>query len=83
MSTYFGIDGRQSRLSGMREFDADAGLRDAGIRVVSRFKIHGRWLGLLALSYTHMLGDAEDSPLVEERGDANQYLANVGLLYQF
>jgi outer membrane scaffolding protein for murein synthesis (MipA/OmpV family) len=35
------------------------------------------------VSYTRMLNDAEDSPLVKKVGDENQYTAIVALTYNF
>jgi outer membrane scaffolding protein for murein synthesis (MipA/OmpV family) len=35
------------------------------------------------VSYTRMLNDAEDSPLVKDVGDKNQYTAVVALTYNF
>ena len=33
--------------------------------------------------YKRMLGDAEDSPVVDVRGDANQFFVALALLYSW
>ncbi len=35
------------------------------------------------LSYKHLLGDAEDSPVVDDEGDANQFSGGILVFYKF
>ena len=65
------------------EFEASAGVRDVGFTLSSRFPLW-RQLSLIgAINYERLLGDAADSPLTEDRGDANQVSATLGLIYRF
>jgi len=34
-------------------------------------------------AYSHLSGDFKDSPIVDDRGSAGQWLAAVGLAYTF
>jgi len=83
MTTYFGIDPVQSRRSGLPQFDADAGFKDVRISLGSRVPLVGQWSGLVSVSYVRLLGDAADTPLVDDHGDANQYIAALGVSYEF
>jgi outer membrane scaffolding protein for murein synthesis (MipA/OmpV family) len=40
-------------------------------------------LVLLAGRYERLLGDAKDSPLIESRGDANQWSIGIAAAYLF
>jgi outer membrane scaffolding protein for murein synthesis (MipA/OmpV family) len=81
--SYFGVTASEAAASGMRPFQASAGVRDVGFTLSSRFPIW-RQLSLVgAANYERLLGDAADSPLTDDRGDANQFSANLGLIYRF
>ena len=67
----------------MPRYGADSGLKDIGISLTGHYKFNKSW-GLLGnVGYTRMLGDAEDSPLVDGVGDENQYSAVLAVTYSF
>ncbi|MEQ8233874.1 MAG: MipA/OmpV family protein [Gammaproteobacteria bacterium] len=83
VDTYFGISAAQSARSGLPRFDADGGLNSVGIGA-SVVVPYGERLTLVAFGgYDRLLGDIADSPLVEQRGSANQLAAGVSLSWQF
>jgi outer membrane scaffolding protein for murein synthesis (MipA/OmpV family) len=81
MSSYFGVNANNAARSGLHQFNADAGFKDAGITLSYTYAFGERW-GLTALArYDRLFGDAADSPIVDDRGDANQFI--LGLLVNF
>jgi outer membrane scaffolding protein for murein synthesis (MipA/OmpV family) len=80
---FYGINEEQSLNSGLDVFEAGSSFRDATIRGFARYDLSDHWRlsGLIQLS--RLMGDAKDSPLVQERGDANQVVTGVALFYEF
>ena len=83
METYFGIDAANAARSGLDTFDADAGFKDVGLSLAPRYGGAEGWAVTGLLAYKRMLGDAEDSPVVDDVGDANQLFAGLLLTYGF
>jgi outer membrane scaffolding protein for murein synthesis (MipA/OmpV family) len=83
MQAYFEIDAADSVRSGLQTFDADAGFKDVGLNLTATYKPWEHW-GLMGLaSYKRLLNDAEDSPVVDDEGDANQFSGGVLVFYKF
>jgi len=83
MQAYFEIDAANAAASGLQTFDADAGFKDVGLNLMASYKPWEHW-GLMGLAnYKRLLNDAEDSPVVDDEGDANQYTAGVLVFYKF
>jgi outer membrane protein len=83
MSTYFGIDEANARRSGLHTFDADPGFKDVGVGVLVQYWAWGN-LGLrFRVGYVGLVGDAADSPVVEDRGDENQIFGGLMVTYRF
>lgn len=80
---YFGITRDQARASGLREFTAEAGVKDAGAALSVNYLLTEHWRVTGRLAYRQLLGDAADSPLVEDEGAANQASAALFVSYQF
>jgi outer membrane protein len=81
---YFGVTGRQSQDSGLSRHDADAGFYQTGLLGVFDYDISQNWRLSLIGRYARMLGDAEDSPMVDgaqARGSANQWLGGTVVSY--
>ncbi len=83
MDAYFGIDGADSARSGLDTFDADADIKDASLSLRLNYQISGGWGAGLITRYTRLLGDAEDSPVVDDVGDANQFFSGLFGYYTF
>jgi outer membrane protein len=83
MQSYFEINAAGNAASGLAIYDADAGFKDVGLNFTATFKPWEQW-GLMGLfSYKRLLGDAEDSPVVDDAGDANQLSGGVLVFYKF
>jgi len=83
METYFGIDGANAARSGLDTFNADAGFKDVGLSLAAHYGGREGW-GLTGIAaYKRLLGDAEDSPVVDDEGNPNQVLAGLVITYGF
>ena len=80
---YFGITRDQARASGLREFTAASGVKDAGASLSLHYLLSDHWRVSGRFGYRKLLGDAADSPLVEDEGSANQGSAALFVSYQF
>jgi outer membrane scaffolding protein for murein synthesis (MipA/OmpV family) len=76
----FGITPRQAANSGLPEYDADGDINSVGAGLVTLVFLSKHWSVQLIANYERLIGDAGDSPIVQER---NQFRAGVGLSYQF
>lgn len=83
MRRYFGISAAQAQTSGLPVFQAKAGFRDVSARVIGRYRLTEDWTLLGLARFMRLTGDAARSPLVRQRGSANQFLSGVGLTYSF
>ena len=83
MDAYFGIDGADSRRSGLKKYDADSGIKDVGFVVPVTYSPYEHWSFMGALGYKRLVGDAEDSPVVDKEGEANQFVAGAFVIYKF
>lgn len=83
MDDYFGVSGRESLKTGLSKYNASSGFKDVGIGVTGHYMFNKKW-GLLGnFNYSRMLNDSEDSPIVDDVGDENQYSIVVAATYAF
>ncbi|MEM9799898.1 MAG: MipA/OmpV family protein [Planctomycetota bacterium] len=83
MDTYFGVTPEGSAASGLDAFDPSGGIRSVGAQASALFLFsenHGIF-GLLR--YDRLIGDAADSPIVQDVGSEDQILVGVGYTYRF
>ena len=78
MENFFAIDSQQSSNSGLQRYNADAGFKDVNISISVGYPITNRWRIGATAEYKRLLGDAADSPIVD---DKNQFVAGLGLSY--
>ena len=83
MESYFGIDDKNSLKSGLDTFKADSGIKDVGLIVPVVYSAWDHWSIMGVAAYKRLLGDAEDSPVVDDEGDKNQFVAGALLVYRF
>jgi outer membrane scaffolding protein for murein synthesis (MipA/OmpV family) len=79
----FGISAAGSAASGLAPYDPDGGLKDVGVAVIATYEWTDHWSGTLIGSYKRLVGDAADSPVVKDRGSADQFFAGVSIGYAF
>lgn len=83
MESYFEIDAADSARSGLSTHDADSGMKDVGLTVNATYQPWQNWGFMGVLSFKRLLDDAEDSPVVEDEGDENQFFGGVLVFYKF
>ncbi len=81
MDEFFGIGPADASRSGLDRFDADAGFKDLSLDLSMTYKFTDSWSTTGLLRLTRLLDDAEDSPVTDDEGNANQ--AFVGLLINY
>ena len=83
MQTYFGVDATQAANSGYAVYDADGGLKSIGASLTAVYAINENWAANARLGYERLLGDAADSPIVDDQGSANQASVMLGITRAF
>jgi MipA family protein len=83
MSSYFGIDAGDAARSGLDQFNADEDFKDVTFGGSLTYRFLENWSATATGTYTRLLGDAEDSPVVEDRGDEDQIFGGVLVNYRF
>jgi MipA family protein len=83
MDTYFSVDTDNAGRSGLTEYTADAGIKDAGVDVMVNYSINDKW-GVTGLAgFKKLLEDAENSPVVDDVGESSQMSVAFLLVYKF
>lgn len=83
MRTYYGVTPARALASGLPAFAPDGGVRAVGVvagithEFTRNFGIYGY------AGYDRLLGDAADSPIVRQRGSADQFSAGLALFFNF
>jgi outer membrane protein len=83
MNTYFGVSNSDARRSGLPTFNANGGVKDFWIGPYFLFSLSREWHLGVGGFYSRLLGDAADSPVVEDVGNPNQFIAGAGFLYSW
>ena len=83
METYFGVDEKDSERSGLPVFRADSGWKD--FRVIPGVVVHlsRDWHVGAGLRYSRLLNDAKNSPVVKDRGSADQFIYGLAVAYSW
>ena len=84
MDAYFGVTTSESFNTGGRlaPYDPDGGFKSVGVAASARYEVFTDWFVDADASYSRLVGDAKDSPIVEE-GDANQFTFGLGISKRF
>ncbi len=83
MDEYFSVDEDNSRRSGLRQFSADSGVKDVGVNANLDWGFTDNWAVSFRGAYSRLLGDAEDSPVVDDRGSENQFFGGALIAYRW
>lgn len=82
-SYHYGINHVQANDSGLDQANTDEGFTDAALKVAVGYEFIEDWdLGILA-QYKRLFGDAGDSPVVDDRGDKNQFFGGILITHSF
>ena len=84
---YYSISPADSLASGLPVYNADGGFKNWRLGLLVNHSLSGdltHGLSLFAAGgYSHLAGDFKDSPIVDLRGSASQWLGALGLAYTF
>lgn len=80
---YFGVDAGQAAASGLAAFDPDGGLVSYGAGITLIRPVNNRVTAAFITNYERIAGDAADSPIVRDLGDADQVSVILSLSYRF
>jgi outer membrane protein len=83
MNSYFSIDNRDAARSGLKKFNADSGFKDVGFEVGASYMFAENWSVRALGRYARLVGDAADSPVTDDQGSENQFLAGAVIIYTF
>ncbi len=83
MSHFFSINQRESLNSGLDEYNADGDFKDASGHVKVGYRLTKKWNIIAYGEYKRMLGDAEDSPVVDDEGSENQWFGAMAVTYSW
>lgn len=83
LKSFFGVTPAQAARSGLPAFHPSGGLKSAVIGVQGNYTLTPTWALLAHVGYERLLGDAAASPLIKQRGDANQATASAFAVYTF
>jgi outer membrane protein len=81
METYFGVDQVDSDRTGLPVYKADSGFLMAKVNAGAVLHLSYQWHIAAGVQYRPLLSDAADSPVVDDRGDSNQWVAGLGVAY--
>jgi len=87
MQTYFGVakpaDIALYPSLGGRPYDAGGGMKGVNMLIGLTQALGRQWLVSAGARYEELLGDAKDSPIVQQRGKASQWIYGLGVSYLF
>jgi outer membrane protein len=81
MQQRFGVSPEASAASGLPTYSASAGMRQYYLWPAVIYRVSKEWYAAAGAFYQRITGDGADSPIVAQRGDANQFSAGIGVGY--
>ncbi|MDQ8180398.1 MipA/OmpV family protein [Pelagicoccus sp. SDUM812005] len=66
MQSFYGVTANQAALSKFSEYKPSSGIDLAGFKVIAKTRLTGNWMLMGMVEYNSLLGDAKDSPIVED-----------------
>lgn len=80
--TYYSVTPAQSGASGLPVYDASGGFRTVGVAGELIYNLTELVDLHLTAGWDHLVGDAADSPVVEQAGSKDQFKVGAGLSYR-
>ena len=84
---YYSISPAEGFIAGLPAYDADGGMKNWKLSALINQSITGDLTHGLSIfgagSYSRLVGDITDSPIVDDRGSASQWQFALGLAYTF
>lgn len=84
MESYFQVDNSNRGNTTLDNNDADDGeFKDVGLHMTANYSFTSNWSVVSNLGYKRLVGEAEDSPIVDDAGSANQFFLGATAVYTF
>jgi outer membrane protein len=83
MQQRFGVGPEAAAASGLPAYTAGAGVRQVYLWPALIYRVTREWYAGAGAFYQRITGDGAASPVVAERGDANQLTAGLGIGYSW
>jgi outer membrane scaffolding protein for murein synthesis (MipA/OmpV family) len=83
MGNRFSINSGGSARSGLDEYDADSGVKNAMLTGTASYRVTEAWSLTGIVGYSRLFSEASDSPIVDDEGDENQFLGGLLVNYSF
>jgi MipA family protein len=85
---YFSVSPAQANATSLARFQTKGGLNRIGTTAIisydlDRNPLNGGWALIGIGGYSRLVGDSADTPYTSVRGDANQFLAGLGVAFTF
>jgi MipA family protein len=77
MSNRFGVSASEAAGSGLDQYNADSGFKNALINGTATYRLGETWSVTGVVGYSRLFSQASDSPIVDDRGDENQFLGGI------
>jgi len=83
MKTYFGVDSEDSARTGLDKYKAEAAFYTARVNTAAVLHLSESWHLAAGVQWRPLLSEAADSPIVEDRGEKNQWIYGLGAAYSW
>ena len=83
MGNRFSINAGGAARSGLDEYDADSGFKNALVTGTATYRFAEAWSLTGIVAYSRLFSEAADSPIVDDEGDENQFLGGLLVNYSF
>ncbi len=80
---YFGVNAENVGSSALPFFTADGGMNEYYMVLGGIYYLDQHWLMMAGVRGSVITGDPADSPLVDQQGDATQWISGLGVGYAF
>lgn len=84
---YFSVSPGETLVSGLDPYNAGGGMKNWKLGLLVNQSLSGNLLNGWSLfgiaSYSRLVGDFKDSPIVDDRGSASQWMGGVGIGYSW
>ena len=82
-SSFYSISATEAPVAGLKAYSAAGGLNSAGVDATARYYFSEKFSVRGFAEWDRLLGDAADSPLVKQKGSADQLQVGIGAAYRF
>jgi outer membrane protein len=82
-SAFYSISATEASVAALTPYHAAGGINSAGVDATARYYFNEKFSVRGFAEWDRLLGDAADSPLVKQKGSADQLEVGIGAAYRF